>query len=108
VAVDDTFVVAIPTLARATGIYREGALFGVQPAERLEVARQLENAPQGWSAVAVGAGGHTGLKVAATSERNAVDGAMDDCARRDRDCRITVIGPFLVDATRANPAPATP
>ena len=108
VAVDDTFVVAIPTLARATGIYREGALFGVQPAERLEVARQLENAPQGWSAVAVGAGGHTGLKVAATSERNAVDGAMDDCARRDRDCRITVIGPFLVDATQANPAPATP
>src|SRR5262249_14419059 len=31
IAVDDTFVVPIPTLAKVVGFYREGSLFGVKP-----------------------------------------------------------------------------
>ena len=108
VAVDDTFVTAVPTLGKAVGFYRQEALFGVQPEERAEVARRLANAPRGWNAVAVGTAGHAGIEVGAVSERSAVDGAMENCAIHDRDCRIAVIGPFLVEAPPASPARPTP
>jgi len=108
VAVDNVFVAAVPTLGRAVGFYRPHALFGVQAEERAEVARRLADAAAGWNAVAVGATGHTGTKVGATSERSAVDSAIEDCASRDRDCRIAVIGPFLVEAAPANPAQPAP
>jgi hypothetical protein len=96
VAVDDTFVAAVPTLARVVGLYRQDALFGVQTEERAEVARRLAASNEGWQAVAMGAARHTGTKVGATSERSAVDGAMEDCAKHDRNCSVAVIGPFLV------------
>jgi hypothetical protein len=51
----------------------------------------------GWNAVAVGANGQAGVKVGAGSEQTAVDGALEGCAKRERDCRIAVIGPFLVE-----------
>jgi hypothetical protein len=108
VAVDDIFVATIPTLARAVGLYRQDALPGAQAGERAEVARAFAGSTRGWNAVAVGAGGHAGIKLGAATERAAVDGAMEDCAKRDRDCRIAVIGPFLVEAApvaSARPAP---
>jgi adenylate cyclase len=106
VAVDDTFVTAIPTTARAVGFYRQDTLFGVQAQERAEVALRLAGSTEGWQAVAVGTGGHAGLKVGAASERAAVSGAMDDCATHDRDCHIAVIGPFLVEAAPVGAPPA--
>jgi hypothetical protein len=30
------------------------------------------------------------------SEQNAVNDAMADCARRDAECRVIAIGPFVV------------
>jgi hypothetical protein len=97
VAVDDTFVVPIPTLARAVGFYRPAALIAAHPRARDDVARQLANTTDGWNAVAVGAGGLAGVKVAAGSEQSAIDGALEECGKRDRECRIAVIGPFLVE-----------
>jgi hypothetical protein len=97
VAIDDTFVVPIPTLARAIGFYRPDALTSMQLGVRDDVARRLANVTNGWNAVAVGASGQAGVKVGSGSEQTAVDGALEDCAKHDRDCRIAVIGPFLVE-----------
>jgi adenylate cyclase len=108
VAVDDSFVIPVPTLAKAVEFYRPEALVGAQPDERKEVGRRLAGANAGWNAVAVGAAGHLGTKIGAASERSAVDGAMEDCANRDRNCRIAVIGPFLVEALPASVARAAP
>ena len=45
----------------------------------------------------MGVAGHLGVKLGALSERAAVDGATEDCTKSDRDCRVVVIGPFLVE-----------
>jgi hypothetical protein len=108
VALDDTFVAAVPTLARAVGFYRQDALFALQTEVRAEVARRLATSNQGWQAVALGATGHAGIEVGAISERSAVDGAMENCAVYDHDCHIAVIGPFLVEAPPAPPAQPSP
>jgi adenylate cyclase len=97
VAVDDTFVAPIPTLARVVGFYRPAALTTVHAGARDDVARQLANTTDGWNAVAVGAGGNAGVKTAAGSEQSAIDGALAECGKRDRECRVAVIGPFLVE-----------
>jgi hypothetical protein len=98
VVLDDTFVAAVPTLARAVGFYRQDALFTLPIEVRAEVARRLATSNEGWQAVALGATGHAGTQVGASSERSAVDGAMENCAMYDHDCHIAVIGPFLVEA----------
>lgn len=95
VAVDNTFVIPIPNLAKAVGIYRPDGLAGVTTEIGNDVARRLANAPNAWNAVAVGADGKVGIAVGADSERSALDGALADCGKRDRDCRIAVMGPFL-------------
>jgi adenylate cyclase len=97
VAVDDSFVVPIPTSAKVVGLYRPAALTAVLPGLRQDVARRLANAISGWNAVAVGAGGHVGLKVGALSEQAAVDASLEACRTQDRDCRLAVLGPFLVE-----------
>jgi len=103
-AVDDTFVTAVPTSARAVGFYRQDALLGVRVEERAEVARRLASSREGWQAVALGATGRTGIKVGASSEQSAIHGAMENCARYDHDCRIAVIGPLLVEGVGMAPA----
>jgi hypothetical protein len=108
VALDDTFVAAVPTLARAIGLYRQDALFTLPIEVRAEVARRLATSNEGWQAVALGATGHAGTAVGATTERSAVDGAMENCAMHDHDCRIAVIGPFLVEAPPAAAAQPPP
>ena len=99
VAVDDTFVVPVPTSAKVVGFYRPEALFGVQSNARDEVARRLAGAANGWNAVAMGAGGQVGIATGAASERSAHEDALADCAKRDSNCRIAVLGPFLVETT---------
>jgi hypothetical protein len=108
VALDDTFVAAVPTLARAVGFYRQDALFALQIEVRAEVARRLATSNEGWQAVALGATGHAGTEVGAISERSAVDGAMENCATVDHNCHIAVIGPFLVEARPAPPTQLPP
>jgi len=108
IAVDDTFVAAVPTSARAVGFYRPDALFAARPDERAEMARRLAGATDGWNAVALGAKGHLGIITGARSESAAVSGALDACAAHDQSCRIAVIGPFLVEPDPAKPAPPAP
>ena len=109
VAVDDSFTAAVPTLAKVVGFYRQDSLLGVQTEERAEVARRLAASSEGWNAVALGATRRAGTKVGARSERSAVDGALENCALYDQDCRIAVIGPFLVQpAPDLVPATAPP
>ncbi len=97
IAVDDTFVIPIPTLAKAVGLYRPDALFGVRPEARNEVARRLAGATDGWNAVAVDTGGNVGIAVGAGSEQSAFKAAIADCATHGRNCRIVVLGPFQVE-----------
>ena len=85
IAVDDTFVAAVPTLARPVGIYSAAALSGsVRRDERAEMARRLTHATEGWNAVAVGAEGHVGIMTGAATEQSAVDGALKECAALTR------------------------
>jgi DNA-binding winged helix-turn-helix (wHTH) protein len=97
VEINDKFIVPIPKLMKVVGFVRAGIISDVAPAQREEVARRLANANAGWNAVAVGASGNSGLKLGAESEQAAIAGAMDDCARDERECHVVAIGPFLVE-----------
>jgi hypothetical protein len=106
-ALDDTFVNAIPTLAKAVGLYRPDSLYELLPEERAAIARQLAASSRGWNAVAFGAAHRGSVRVGADSERSAVDGALENCAQYDHDCRIAVIGPWLVEASSTPTPPPT-
>jgi hypothetical protein len=64
---------------------------------RDDVAQRLRNSRSGWNAVAVGGSGRAGLKLGAKSEQAAIAGALEACGKQDRDCRVIVLGPFLVE-----------
>jgi class 3 adenylate cyclase len=95
VAVDDSFVVPVPITMKATGFFQAATATAIAPELRADTARRLGNST-GWPAIAAGAGGQVGIMTAA-NEQAAVDGAMADCAKRDRDCRVIAIGPFAVE-----------
>src|SRR5262249_34707973 len=98
VAVDDNFVVPLPTLLRITGFFRAANTASILPENRDEVVRKLTDT-MGWTAVAVGTAGRPGLGLKAADEQTAVNGALADCAKRDRDCHVIAIGPFTVGPT---------
>lgn len=95
VAVDDNFVVPIPTLLRITGFFHAASNASIVADARDDVVRKLGEA-MGWNAVAVGTAGRPGLGVKAADEQTAVNSALADCARRDSDCHVIAIGPFTV------------
>jgi adenylate cyclase len=96
IAVDDVFVVPIPTLMRVTGFFRPAANSTIIANEREDVARKLADSSSGWEAVAVGTAGRPGVAVKASSEQGAINGALGNCAKRDSDCHVIAIGPFVV------------
>lgn len=98
VAVDDNFVVPIPTLLRITGFFHAASNASIVADARDEVVRKLGDA-MGWNAVAVGTAGRPGLGLQAADEQTAVNSALADCARRDSDCHVIAIGPFTVGPT---------
>ena len=49
----------------------------------------------GWNAVAVGPPGTRASAMKAASEQNAINDALGDCAKRDSDCHVIAIGPFV-------------
>ncbi len=98
VAVDDAFVVPIPSTMKVVGLFRVASNPAIAPEARDDIARRLGNATGGWSAVAVGASGRPGLMLRAASERDAIGGALTDCGRLDRACRVAAIGPFTVES----------
>ncbi len=96
VAVDDVFVVPVPTMMKAVGPFQPAENASIASDARDDLARQLAEATTGWSAVAVGASGHPGMAVKAASEQDAINGALANCAKRDGNCRIIAIGPYAV------------
>ncbi|MCK1662156.1 adenylate/guanylate cyclase domain-containing protein [Bradyrhizobium sp. 151] len=95
VAVDENFVVPIPTLLRITGFFHAASNASIIADARDEVVRKLADG-MGWNAVAVGTAGRPGLGLKAADEQTAVNSALADCAKRDSDCHLIAIGPFTV------------
>ncbi|MFK4490422.1 adenylate/guanylate cyclase domain-containing protein [Bradyrhizobium sp. USDA 336] len=95
VAVDDNFVVPIPTSFRITGFFNAASNASIVAEARGEVVRKLGDT-MGWTAVAVGTSGRAGLGLKAADEQTAVTSALADCAKRDSDCHVIAIGPFTV------------
>lgn len=98
VAVDDNFVVPIPTLLRITGFFHAASNASIVADARDEIVRRLGDT-MGWNAVAVGTAGRPGLGLKAADEQTAVNSALADCAKRDSDCHVIAIGPFTVGPT---------
>ena len=98
IAVDDVFVVPIPTMMKAVGFFQTAGNALIAPGSRDDVARRLATRTSGWSAVAAGANGLVGVVHDADTEHNAIEGALADCSRHDRGCQVIAIGPFSVVA----------
>jgi class 3 adenylate cyclase len=96
IAVDDVFVVPIPMLMKATGFFRAASNSTIIASERDDVAQKLAGSSSGWAAVAVGTAGRPGVAVKASSEQNAISDALANCAKRDSDCHVIAIGPFVI------------
>jgi class 3 adenylate cyclase len=96
VALNENFVVPIPTTLRVTGFFKTAGNPVIAPDARDDVARKLADATSGWNAIAVGTAGRPGLGLKAASEQAAVNGALADCVKRDSDCHVIAIGPFSV------------
>jgi adenylate cyclase len=95
-ALDDAFVVPVPTTMKVTGFFNASGNSVIAPEARDDVARKLADAATGWNAVAVGQAGRPGLALKAANERNAVNEALGECVKRDSDCHVVAIGPFAV------------
>ena len=96
VAIDDNFVVPLPTVFKVTGFFQAASNASIAADARDDVVRKLAEASSGWNAVAVGASGRPGLGLKAASEQNVMNDALSNCARSDRDCHIIAIVPFSV------------
>jgi class 3 adenylate cyclase len=96
IAVNEDFVVPIPTTMKVAGFFQPISAAAIAPELRDDVVRRLANG-SGWTAVATGAGGHAGVMLGAANEQDAVAGAMADCAKHDSACRVIGIGPFAVE-----------
>jgi class 3 adenylate cyclase len=96
VAVDDVFVVPVPSLMKALGFFHPATNPSIVADARDDVVRRLADATTGWNAVAVGAQGRPGLGLKASSEQNAINDALGNCVKRDSDCHVIAIGPFAV------------
>jgi adenylate cyclase len=96
VAVDEAFVVPVPTALKAIGFFKVAGNAQIALDARDDVARKLADASSGWNAVAVGAAGHPGLALKAANEQTAINEALGNCVKRDSDCRVIAIGPFSV------------
>jgi class 3 adenylate cyclase len=97
IAVNEDFVVPIPTTMKVTGFFQPASATTIAPELRDDVARRLANG-SAWTAVAAGSGGRAGVMLGAANEQDAIAGAMADCAKHDSACRVIGIGPFAVEA----------
>jgi len=95
VAVDDAFVVPVPSTLKVTGFFQAAIGSSIAADARDDVSRKLANASSGWSAVAVGASGRPGLALKAANEQNAVNEALGNCVKRDSDCHVIAIRPVF-------------
>jgi Caspase domain/PAN domain len=99
VALDDNFVVPIPTTMKPVGFFHPGTNPQISPELRDSLARRLSGATNAWNAVAVGSNGRPGVMLNGTDEQDAIAGALKDCGRQDNGCRVIALGPFTVEAS---------
>ena len=97
VAVDNSFVVPIPMTMKVVGFFNASTSAAVTPEMRSALAERFANATNAWNAVAVGASGMPGAALNAADEKDAIERALANCAKRDRDCRVIALGPFSVE-----------
>ncbi len=95
-ALDDAFVVPLPSTLKTLGYFHAGDNTMIAADARSDVVRRIAQASTGWSAIAVGEGGIPGLALKAASEQAAVNDALGECVKHDSDCHVIAIGPFLV------------
>ena len=105
IAVDDEFVIPIPTMMKPVGFFQPAGNGLIAPGSRDEVARRLATGTSGWSAVATGGDGLVGMVLNASNEQKAIEGALSDCSSHDRGCRVIAIGPFSVVAADVGKSP---
>jgi adenylate cyclase len=96
IALNESFVVPVPTTMKVVGFFRPSSATAIAPELRADIARRLGSGG-GWTAVAAGASGHAGITIGAASEKDAVSGALVDCAKLDSACHVIAIGPFAVE-----------
>jgi hypothetical protein len=72
VAVNDAFVVPIPTLMKATGFFLPGVIDAIASERREDLSLRLANATTGWNVVAIGSGGRPGLMIGVQTEQSAM------------------------------------
>lgn len=82
VAINDSFVVPIPTAMKATGFFTINGNASIAPELRNSLAQRMGNAMNAWNAVAVGAVGRPGLMLNAANEQAAIEGALTECSRQ--------------------------
>src|SRR5262249_1150078 len=87
-ALDDSFVVPVPTGIKVTGFFVVANNAAVAPELRTNLAQRLGNAPNAWNGVAVGINGRTGLMLNAANEEEAIEAALADCSKQDRNCHV--------------------
>lgn len=97
IAIDDVFVLAVPTTMKVAGFFLPSNSSLIAPERREEVAQKLSSKATGWSAVAAGSNGNAGVAAGESSEAAAIEAALAECARRDSRCRVISIGPFSVE-----------
>jgi adenylate cyclase len=105
IAIDDMFVVPIPTMVKAVGFFQAVGNSLLAPGIRDDAARRLASGTSGWSAVAAGASGLPGIVLGAGGEQSAIEGALADCGKHDHGCHVIALGPFSVVAADASKAP---
>ena len=105
IAVDDEFVIPIPTTMKPVGFFQTAGNALIAPGSRDEVARRLATRTSGWSAVVTGADGLVGMVLNASDEQKAIEGALADCSGHDRGCHVIAIGPFSVVAAEVGKSP---
>jgi hypothetical protein len=76
IAIDDVFVVPIPTMMKVVGFFQTARNALIAPETRDNVARRLATGTRGWSAVATGANGMAGVTSNAGTEQSAIEGAL--------------------------------
>ncbi|MGZ5828325.1 MAG: adenylate/guanylate cyclase domain-containing protein [Xanthobacteraceae bacterium] len=97
IGVDNAFIVPIPTTMKISGFFRPAASTAIAAGQRDEIAKQFSENATGWSAIAIGDGGHAGVSTKAASEADAVSGASAECRKSDQNCRVIAIGMFAVE-----------
>jgi hypothetical protein len=107
-AVDDVIVVPIPIKMKVNGFFHVGSNEAIAPELRDSLTRRLGNATNAWNGIAVGANGRPGLVLNAADEQAAIDGALTDCGRQDRNCRVIALGPFSVEPLPPAPVEQNP